>query len=499
MHTAVQDELARRQLGRFIEQGWPYIDPSTYIPNWHIDVVCEHLQYVSSGELTRLILNIPPRTMKSLSTSVAWPAWVWLERPEKRWLFASYAQTLSFRDATKSRRLIQSPWYQRLLAGAWALGEDKWEFTSDQNAKVKFENTRLGYRLSTSVGGMTTGEGGDIIVADDPHNATEALSEAERANVVEWWEGAMSTRLNNPNTGAYVIVMQRLHELDLTGHVLRKDDTGWYHLCLPMRYEPNHVFVYGKDVRHRGRDPRTVPGELLWPARVGEGAVVEMTKTLGSYRAAGQLQQLPAPAEGGMFKRAWFREVPALPAGVRSARGWDLAASDTITSPDPDATASVKLSLDKAGLLYVSSGLSVQELGHVVERMLQTVASQDGKKCAIAIPQDPGQAGKAQVAYYLRQLPGYIVYTNTMTGAKEVRAQPVANQAEVGNVCLVRTGSPAQDAWIEPFLDQLCTFPNAAHDDWVDALSLAYEALSSKLAIPVATPVGFDVASPYAI
>jgi hypothetical protein len=322
----VQLTLAKRSLSDFIRLYWRGIDPSIYCHNWHIDQICGHLQAVSAGKIRRLLITIPPRHMKSISVAVAWPAWSWLQDPgplrgpQCRFLFASYGHSLSIRDSVKCRRLIESQLYQADWSQCFRL-------TSDQNTKVRFENNAGGYRLATSVDGALTGEGGDIIVVDDPHNVREAESEAVRDATLAWWNEALSTRLNDARTGAYVIIMQRVHERDLAGHVLREG--GWTHLCLPARYEPEHPSGVSGDRRKE-------PGELLWPERFGEAEIGEMEIRLGAYGTAGQLQQRPAPREGGMFELHWFEIVRMAPAKAKQVRYWDLAASREQAGSDPD-------------------------------------------------------------------------------------------------------------------------------------------------------------------
>ena len=290
----------------FLMSGWQYIDPAPFTPGWVLEAVAEHLQAVCDGEIRRLLINIPPRCSKSSLTSVAFPAWVWAQRhrsptsgPGVQFLHASYAQSLSLRDSVKCRRLIESPWYQRL----WG---ERFGLTGDQNTKTRFDNTLGGSRLSTSVGSALTGEGGSIIVVDDPNAAQEAFSEATIESTIEWWDGALSTRLNDPKTGAFIVIQQRLSEEDLTGHILSKEADNWVHLCLPMRYEPDRSYVTSIG----WQDPRTEAGELLWPERFGEPEVVTLEKQMGPWTAAGQLQQRPEPKGGGIIKRDWWQLWP---------------------------------------------------------------------------------------------------------------------------------------------------------------------------------------------
>jgi predicted phage terminase large subunit-like protein len=307
--SRIQEELASREqkqsqennLIDFLKAGWRYIDPAPYVDGWHLNAIAEHLEAVTRGQTRRLIINVPPRTSKSSLTSIAWPAWTWAQAEKGpssgagvQFLFSSYAERLSLRDSVKTRRLIESPWYQ----GYWG---DRFHLTGDQNTKIRFETDRGGYRLATSVSGSLTGEGGQIIVIDDPHNATEMESEAVRESTLMWWDEAMSTRLNDPKTGAYVIIMQRLHEQDLTGHILAKNH-DWCHLMLPMRYDETRHCVTSIG----WQDPRRVDGELLCPDRFGEAEVKYLEVRLGPFATAGQLQQTPQVRGGNIFKREWW-------------------------------------------------------------------------------------------------------------------------------------------------------------------------------------------------
>src|SRR5580704_2591354 len=290
----LEREYATRSLREFVRQAWQVVEPFTpFVPGWHIDAITDHLEAVTRGDIRNLLINVPPRHMKSLLVSVFWPAWEWILHPERRWLHSSYASSLSIRDSVKCRRLIESPWYRARWGYAFSL-------TGDQNAKMRFDNDRSGYRLSTSVGGSVTGEGGDRIVCDDPHKVDEVESDAVRKTAIDWWDVAMSTRVNDPKTSAMVIVMQRCHQRDLSGHLLEKGN--FEHLRLPAEFEePKCVTSIGWS------DPREQPGELLWPERFGPKEIADLKVSLGSYAAAGQLQQRPSPAGGGIIKRWWFK------------------------------------------------------------------------------------------------------------------------------------------------------------------------------------------------
>jgi predicted phage terminase large subunit-like protein len=286
---------AKDNLKLYAKQAWHVVEPMTdFVDNWHIDAICEHLEAVTNGEIRKLLINVPPRHMKSILVSVFWMTWSWIKKPSLRWIYTSYDGALSVRDSLKCRRIIQSSWYQQRWGDNFSLAED-------QNLKTRFENDKTGYRIATSVTAGSTGKGGDIIIADDPHNVQESRSDVKREGALIWWDEIMSTRLNDPKTGARVIIMQRIHENDLSGHVLEQG--GYEHLCLPAEYEPDRKCITSIGFE----DPRKEPGELLWPTRFGIKEIEDKKRELGSYAYAGQMQQNPQPAGGGMFKQSYFK------------------------------------------------------------------------------------------------------------------------------------------------------------------------------------------------
>lgn len=287
----------------FLKTAWRYIDPSPWRDGWHIDAIAEHLQAIVDGQITRLIINVPPRHCKSILTAVAFPAWCWAQQkkshtsgPGVPFLYASYADKLSLRDSVKCRRLIESVWYQRL----WG---DRFKLMVDQNTKHRFTNDQGGERLITSIGAGVTGEGGNIIVIDDPNAANEVISEANVETTLDWWRTVMPTRINDAMFSAFVIIQQRLAENDLTGYIQDNEGDGWTQLILPGRYEPERSYISTIG----WKDPRAVPGELLWPQKFDDAALNRLEKTMGPWIFAGQIQQRPEPKGGGIIKREWWR------------------------------------------------------------------------------------------------------------------------------------------------------------------------------------------------
>jgi len=450
---AIEREYCTRSLGNFAKRAWHVLEPASELKwGWSLDAICEHLEAVSSGEIKRLLMNVPPGCMKSLLTGVLWPAWEWGPKgmQSMRYLGTAHKQDLAVRDNTKCRRLIQSDWFQRL----WPI-----ELTGDQNAKTKFENDYTGFREAMAFTSMT-GSRGDRVILDDPLSVDHANSEADLRAAELTFTEALPTRVNNDES-AIVVIMQRLHEKDTSG-IIMKRELGYVHLCLPMRFEAERRCA----TRIGFVDPRTQDGELLFPERFPETTVVDLEKTLGSYAAAGQLQQRPAPREGGMFKRDWFPVVRAIPAGTRFVRGWDLAA----TEGAGDWTVGVKIGRQKNGRFLIANVVRDRKSSAGVERLLVNTASQDGYDCKISIPQDPGQAGKAQTSYLIQQLAGYTVTASTESGDKVTRAGPLAAQAEAGNVDIL------EGDWNDAFFEEITIFPNGTKDQ-TDAASRAFNEL----------------------
>ena len=447
--------ISAQSFAGFVRAAWHVLEPVSPLKwGWSLDAICDHLEAVTAGEVKRLLINVPPGCMKSLLVGVLWPAWEWgpKGRPGTRYLGTAHKQDLAVRDNLKCRRLVQSEWYQ----SRWPM-----KLTGDQNAKTKFENDSTGFREAMAFGSMT-GSRGDRVLLDDPLSVDHANSDADLKSAEITFTEALPTRVNNDDS-AIVVIMQRLNEKDTSGIIIKRD-LGYTHLCLPMRFEAERRCITSIGFR----DPREHDGDLLFPERFPEATVKSLEKTMGSYAAAGQLQQRPAPREGGMFKKAWFPIVRAIPAGTKFVRGWDLAA----TEGAGDWTAGVKIGRQKNGRFIIAGVVRDQKSAAGVERLLVNTASQDGYACEQSIPQDPGQAGKQQASYYIGKLAGYTAHATTESGDKETRANPLSAQAEAGNVDIL------EGDWNDTFLDELCVFPNGEHDDQVDGASRAFNTLA---------------------
>lgn len=457
-----------RTLAGFVREAWPVLEPSArYVHGWHIDAVCAHLEAITDGRLTRLLINIPPGTMKSLLVSVFWPAWEWGPRglPSMRYLTTSYNEDYVKRDSRRMRDLVTSEWYRTLWGDTVRLV---------RTGEASFANDETGFREGVPFKSMTGGRG-DRVIIDDPHSTETAESDADRAATTRIFRESVPTRVNDQDRSAIVVIMQRLHQDDVSGQIA-KLGLPYEHLMLPMEFDPDRACTTSIGFK----DPRSYDGELLFPERFSRGAVDALKKQLGSYASAGQLDQRPTAREGGLFKRHWFRTVEALPMVQSRTRAWDFAATKKKATNRPDWTAGLRMARCDGGLYVVENVRRLQGSPGEVEQLLKTTAATDQLTgpTRVRIPQDPGQAGVAQKDAFIKALAGYDVAAKTVTGDKETRARPAAAQAEAGNIAILVSGDPETDAWIEPFLTEVSNFPAGSNDDQVDALSDAFNDLA---------------------
>lgn len=462
----IEREICARSLYEFAKRAWQVLEPGRqFKDNWHIHAICEHLQAISDGQLPRLIINIPPRHMKSLLVSVIWPVWDWLRHPTRRFLTCSYKQPLAIRDALASRRLIQSPWFQARFAGIFKL-------TDDQNQKQRYENTSTGYRIAVSSIAGAVGEGGDILSADDPMDSNEMRSPAYLESFNIWWDEIWSTRLNDPNEGAMLLTMQRLSEADVCARMLEAG--GWEHLMLPAEFEPARKCFTSLGFQ----DPRTEDGELLWENRFDRKALDRMKKTLGSYAAAGQLQQRPAPRGGGIIKRSGYRMIKRseLPEFFHYLISFDTAASDNEKN-DPTGVTVWGLSNTpgKQGLFklwQLQEWLDTPALEQRIPIIAKDWAKESGYAnrqihgCEIVI-EAAGPSGIALVQLLQKKRPDLLITPadpKKLGGGKDERAHLAAVYIENGLVWLIE-GDTDNDA----YLAMSDAFPKCKPRDVVDS------------------------------
>lgn len=452
--TQIEAELCKRSLHEFVKRSWFIVEPSTkFIDNWHIQGICKYLEACVRGDIRNLIINIPPRHCKSLLMNVFFPAWVWSFAPEKKFLFSSYAEDLAIRDSVNCRKLVTSTWYQERF---------ELELTKDQNQKSRFENTKGGYRISVGVGGGATGEGGDYIITDDPLKAQDASSEATRNTVNFWWNNTMSTRLNDPQTGVKLIIQQRLHEDDLTGHLL-KGTEKYELLVLPAEYEGER-FISSIGFR----DPRTEKGELLWPERFGQPEIQSLKNQLSEIGIAGQLQQRPSPVSGSIFKKDWFLKRYENTDIVARYISWDTASSVGETAAYSSATVG-ELTSDyrlfirevyREKLAFPQLRLAIEDLAKKYKYNLKGIII-ESKSSGISVAQTLQQSSEDWIR---EKLIGF-----TPTSDKINRATLASLWCENGSVFLPPHNENYK--FLYEFEEELFSFPNSRYKDQVDSFN----------------------------
>lgn len=469
---------AESRLIEFVNQYWHILEPSTPFQNgWVMDAIADHLQAIAEGHIKRLLINVPPGCSKSMLTSVFLPAWIWGPRgqPGKRFITTSYAQELAIRDAIRHRDVHASPEYQ----ANWKLG-----IKEDENAKMLWANDKGGWRKASSTGAALTGFRGDFIIVDDPHSVKGGDSDVVRESALQWFAETLPTRLNDQRTSAIIVIMQRIHMMDVSGLIL-SNDLGYTNLVLPMEYESDNkcrtnVTWFSPIAKQRipFEDPRTEENELLFPERFPREELERLKTTFRSmgseYAVSAQLQQRPAPRGGGMFKKEDFVIVDLPPSNDEIAhvcRGWDLAASK---SKRAAYTSGVKLAKLKDGRYCVLNVVRARKDPHEVRQLLKTTAENDDINTIISLPQDPGQAGLSQKTEFASLLDGYNVKFSPETGSKETRSELFAAQVAAGNVILVRA------PWNDAYIGELIVFPKGDYKDQADATSRAYAELLKR-------------------
>lgn len=454
LHEALLKIHAEKSLRSYVEQAWPILEPGVpFLSNWHIDYLVEHLEAVSSGHITRLLINIPPRYMKSILVSILWPTWEWIQHPSRRWIFASYAEQLAIKHSIDRRSVLLSSWYQQ----RWG---EQVRFASDQNEKREFLNTRRGHMTVTSVGGSILGKGGNRIVVDDPHNPTQAESDTQRETALRFFSRTLSTRLDNKNTDAIVVVMQRLHERDLSALCL---DLGFRHVSIPAEAEVATKLIFPRS----GRVFERQVGDVLWPERENAAVLAQQRQILGSAAFAGQYQQRPAPVGGQIFKREWFRYYDELPANIELGQSWDMAFKD---KKENDFVVGLVAGRKGANIYLIDRAKGQWDFSQTCRRV-RAMKDRYPKTSRILI--EDAANGPAIISFLKNEISGIIAVTPE--GGKAARAQAAQPQVEAGNIYLPNPKPngkrvPERD-WVDDFLYQLMIFPHGAHDDDVDAFT----------------------------
>lgn len=480
------DDIKRLGFKEFVKQAWKIIEGERTLKwNWHLDAICDHLEALDDDKFdcNRLLVNVPPRTSKSTIVTVMFPCWVWTRKPNTSFVFASYSFNLSGDHAYKRRVILESEWYRMRWPSV--------ELASDRHNLASIENTRKGGMYTTSISGTTTGKGGDYRIMDDPNSAEQMESEAERLSTLRFVDVTWATRVNDPKRDKQIIVQQRTHTQDVTGHELKKS-SNWIHVRIPMEYNPDKACV--TPIWH---DPRTYKGELIDAERFPPSFMAQKKIDLGPYFFAGQYDQEPYPLGGGMIKAAWLRSwVPSdrQPGHISVLDGQyhfdpintfrfcvvDPAISEDEIGPkklaDPDYTVIMACI---AIWTHVRSVVCVVDL--IRERLegpdiipkiramhkhwkfsvigVETVAFQK------MLFQQAKREGLPVREISTKNDPEALYRIDKDKEARVMAATPMLSQN--------RVHLPEYAPWLSQFISEVTQFPNADHDDCTDALAYA--------------------------
>jgi predicted phage terminase large subunit-like protein len=464
----VERELCSRSLAEFAKRAWPVLEPSAKLKwGWALDAICQHLEAVTDGRIKRLLMNVPPGSMKSLLVGVIWPAWEWgaAGKPGNRFVGTAHEETLAIRDSRKCRDLIKSEWYQQL----WPL-----ELDSSLDGKREFGNTHKGVRQARAFTSMT-GVRGDRVILDDPISADNANSEAKLEAAKIAFTETLPTRINSDES-AIIVIMQRLNEKDTSGVIL---DMGlpYVHLYIPMRFDSSRPCKTSIG----WEDPRTKDGELMFPERFGEEQVAELEKTLGSYGAAGQLQQAPAPRGGGIIKTAWYNYYTQLP-----QLDFTEVFADTAMKTKEENDYSV---LELWGRTTTGQAVLIDLLrGKWEAPELLTMARSfwlkhlNSKHSPRAFNVEDKASGTGLIQTLRRE--GVPIVAIQRDKDKVTRGHGAAPFIESGNVLL-----PELAPWLSDFLSESEKFPSGSHDDQLDPMFDAIERVQTAPAKKIKKPI----------
>ena len=474
-------EKDNSSLFQFIKYFWDEVSTDAFKENWHIKYLCKELEKVANRvaenkpKIHDLIINIPPGTTKTITVSIMFPAWCWTRWYKLRFITSSYSKDLSLESAEYSRDLIRSEKFKQLYPEI-AIKDDK---DTKSNFKVVKKSNALspgyteriqlgGNRYSTSVGGTLTGYHGHILIVDDPLNPKQAVSEKELENALHWMDHTLPTRKTDKANSVTILVMQRLHQNDPTGHILSKKKKNVYHISLP-----GEIQNYRDEVKPDTLIKYYSKDGLLDTKRMSWDVLKDLEADMGQYGYAGQIGQKPTPPGGGMFKIDHFTKVQRLPYPVdyiHTVRYWDKAGSDGKGA----FTVGVKMSKLAHGIYIVEDVKRGQWASEQREAIIKQTAVADGRGVEIGIEQEPGSGGKESAESTIRNLAGFSCFLERPTGDKVFRADPYSVQVNNGNVQLLTAD------WNHTYTDELQNFPFSTYKDQVDASSGAFHKLTGK-------------------
>jgi predicted phage terminase large subunit-like protein len=447
---ALLDALLRQNLSAFIQKTFGTISPSArYLHNWHIDAISYELERCFKGDNNRLIVTQPPRSLKSISSSVAFVAWALGHKPELQFICVSYSQALSDELARQFRLVVQSDWYQRIFP----------HMRIKQDRSGECITTAGGSRLATSTGGTLTGRGADIIVIDDPMKALDAASEVERKKVLDWHSETLITRLNNQKRGTIILVMQRLHEEDLAGHLLEQG--GWHSLDFPAFALESTTIRIGPDLQDV---INRCEGDVLHPERESALELGRLKTEMGSLAFSAQYQQQPLPLEGNLVKREWLKYYEHPPTGKdaeMTVQSWDIAGTTTDNS---DWSVCTTWTVKDRKYYLIDVKRERLEFPNLRRRIIALQA----EFTATAVLIERVGLGLSIIQELNTRGPQGFPKPIGITpiGDKITRLVSQSTKIEAGQVLI-----PHEAPWLGIFLNEILGFPHTRHDDQVDSVS----------------------------
>lgn len=447
--------ILRNNFSTFVAKSFFTVSPGTeYQHNWHISLIAEKLKQIEERKITRLIINIPPRNLKSICVSVAWSAWLMGHNPSTKIMTASYSQALSNKHSQDCRLLMSKSWYKELFP--------KTNINKGENQKSKFVTSKRGFRFATSTGGTATGEGGDYLIIDDPQNPNKINSKKYRQSTIEWFEQTFISRLNNKKTGAIVIVMQRLHEEDLCGYLLKNKRDQWDLLKLPAIYEQPTSFT----------EPYLIvkePGSVLHEEREDLTALNRLKSELGEYNFAAQYQQNPVSSKGNMVKKLWLKYF--LPHENNKfnqiIQSWDTAIK---AKDNSDYSVGITIGINNNGYYL----LDVHRIRAEYPELITALQKFSDKwKPQVILIED--KASGQSLIQSLKPIIKIPIIPIRPKFDKVTRFAAHTPLFEAGRIFLDHEAN-----WRVPLEQELLSFPKSSHDDQVDSLSQALNYLQNK-------------------